>query len=99
MFITANTNDEAHRIAATLLEKKKAACVNIVPEVDSRFWWKGKLDSARECLLVVKSKTSLLPEIINLVKSIHSNTVPEIIALPVIGGSRDYLDWIDEEVS
>lgn len=99
VFITANTSDEAHRIAATLLENKKAACVNIVPEVDSRFWWEGKLDSARESLLVIKSKSVLLPEIIDLVKNIHSNTVPEIIALPIIGGSQDYLDWIDKEVS
>jgi periplasmic divalent cation tolerance protein len=69
-----------------------------VPRIDSSFWWQGKLDSARESLLIIKTRASLLPEIINLVKGIHSYAVPEIIALPIIGGSEDYLKWIDGEV-
>ena len=99
VFITTNTAGEAQRIATLLLEQRQAACVNIIPEVDSRFWWKGELDSARESLLVIKTRASRLPEIINLVKGVHSNTVPEIIALPIIGGNQDYLDWIDKEVA
>ena len=99
VFITTNTAGEAQRIAALLLEQRQAACVNIIPEVDSRFWWEGELDSARESLLVIKTRASRLPEIINLVKGVHSNTVPEIIALPIIGGNQDYLDWIDKEVA
>ena len=99
VFITTNTAGEAQRIATLLLEQRQAACVNIIPEVDSRFWWEGKLDSARESLLVIKTRASRLPEIINLVKGVHSNTVPEIIALPIIGGNQDYLDWIDKELA
>ena len=99
VFITTNTTGEAQQIARLLLEQRQAACVNIIPEVDSRFWWEGALDSAQESLLVIKTKVSLLPEIIKLVKGIHSNTVPEIIALPIIGGNQDYLDWIDKEVA
>ncbi len=99
VFITTNTAGEAQRIATLLLEQRQAACVNIIPEVDSRFWWEGKLDSARESLLVIKTRASRLPEIINLIKGVHSNTVPEIIALPIIGGNQDYLDWIDKEVA
>lgn len=98
VFITTNTTGEAQQIASLLLEHRQAACVNIIPGVDSSFWWQGQLDSARESLLVVKTKGSRLPEIIKLVKGIHSNTVPEIIALPIIGGNQDYLDWIDKEV-
>jgi len=98
VFITANTTGEAQQIADLLLEQRKAACVNIIPEVDSRFWWEGKLDSARESLLIIKTRALQLPEIIKLVKGIHSNTVPEIIALPIVGGNQDYLDWIDKEV-
>ena len=90
--------DEAQKIAELLLEKKKAACVNIVPGVDSRFWWQGNLDSDRECLLIVKSRASLFPEIVELVKTVHSYEVPEIVALPVIGASEDYLKWLDSEV-
>ncbi len=98
VFITTATEEEAQRISQTLLEQKKAACVNIVSGVDSRFWWQGKLDSARESLLIVKTKASLLTEVVSLVKSQHSYIVPEIIALPIIGGNQDYLDWIDNSV-
>jgi periplasmic divalent cation tolerance protein len=95
VLITAGSEEEAHKIAELLVNEKKAACVNIVPRVDSLFWWEGKIDSARESLLLVKTKASLFPEIISLVKEIHSYKVPEIIALPIIGGSEDYLKWLD----
>jgi len=98
VFITANGTEEAQKIAQSLLKGRRAACVNIIPEVDSHFWWEDKLDSASESLLVIKTRASLLPEIVDSVKKMHSNTVPEIIALPIIGGNQDYLDWIDNEV-
>jgi len=98
IFITTSTEEEAHKVAELLLGRRKAACVNIVPGVDSSFWWRGKLDSARESLLIIKTTASLLPEIIELVKSVHSYEVPEIIALPIIGGNEDYLKWIDDAV-
>ena len=98
IFITTSSEPEAHKIADLLLTKRKAACVNIVPRVESSFWWQGKLDSAQESLLIIKTRASLLPEIISMVKAAHSYEVPEIIALPVIGGNEDYLNWIDDEV-
>ena len=98
VFVTASTGEEAHRIAELLLNQRKAACINIIPKVDSLFWWQGKLDSARESLLIVKTRASLLPEIVDLVKSVHSYEVPEIIAMPIVGGNEDYLRWIDSEV-
>ncbi|GAG12841.1 unnamed protein product, partial [marine sediment metagenome] len=91
VLITAGSEEEAHKIAGALVNEKKAACVNIVPRVDSLFWWEGKLDSARESLLIAKTKASLFPEIVELVKRTHSYEVPEIIALPIIAGSEDYL--------
>jgi periplasmic divalent cation tolerance protein len=94
---TANTEGEAQRLAGLLLEKRQAACVNIVPAVDSRFWWQGRIDTAGESLLIVKTRASRLPEIIELIKGAHSNTIPETIALPIVGGNQDYLDWIDRE--
>ncbi len=99
VFITATDAEEARQISKLLVERRKAACVNTVHGVDSLFWWENKLDSAQESLLIVKTKASLLPEIIELVKGVHSNTVPEIIALPIIGGNREYLQWIDNNVS
>ena len=98
LFITASSSEEAYKIAEVLLNQRKAACVNIVPGVSSLFWWQDKIDSAQESLLIVKTKASLLPEIISLVKGIHSYDVPEIIALPIVGGNQDYLEWIDKEV-
>ena len=99
IFITAANPEEARQISDTLLENKKAACVNVISEIDSHFWWNNQIDSERETLLIVKSKASLLPEIIELVKGAHSYEVPEIIAMPVIGGNPDYLEWIDKSVS
>ena len=98
IFVTASSEEEAGKIAERLLTSRKAACVNIVPGVSSSFWWQGKLDSAQESLLIIKTKASVLPEVIALVKQAHSYTVPEIIALPIIGGSEDYLKWVDKEV-
>ena len=98
VFITTDTGREAQQIAEILLEQKKAACVNIVPQVDSHFWWQGEIDSAREHLLIVKTRAALLDEVVKLVKEAHSYEVPEVIALPIIGGNPDYLKWLDEEV-
>jgi periplasmic divalent cation tolerance protein len=95
VLITTSSEEEARKIAELLVKQKKAACVNIVPRVDSLFWWKDKIDSARENLLLVKTKASLFPEIAALVKRAHSYEVPEIIALPIIAGSEDYLKWLD----
>lgn len=98
VFITVASRQEARKIADGLLNKRLAACVNIVDNVESVFWWQGKLDKASELLLVVKSRKSKLAGIIKSVKSLHSYQVPEIIALPIIGGNKDYLDWLDESV-
>jgi len=98
VIITTGSTEEAQRISRILLEQRKVACVNIIPKVDSIFWWEDKLDSAQENLLVAKTKASLLPEIIDLVKKVHSYDVPEIIALPIVGGNQEYLEWIEKSV-
>ena len=98
VFITTASAGEAQQISRILVEQKKAACVSIIPRIDSYFWWEGKLDSAQENLLVAKTKASLLPEIIALVKKVHSYKVPEIIALPIVGGNPDYLQWVEGSV-
>jgi periplasmic divalent cation tolerance protein len=98
ILITASIDEEAERIANRLLTQRKAACVNIIPKVRSLFWWKGELDSADEVVLIVKSKASLVDEIVSLVKEAHSYEVPEVIALPLIGGNPDYLNWMSDEL-
>ena len=99
VLITSDSIEETDHIARLLLEKKKVACVNIVRGIDSYFWWEGKPDSARENLLIAKSKASLLPDIIDLVRKMHSYDVPEVIALPIIGGNQDYLEWIEQSIA
>lgn len=98
VMITCSSKREAVKIKEVLLKKRKVACVNIISGVDSFFWWKGKIDSSLEVLLLAKTKKKMLKEIITLVKKIHSYEVPEIIALPVIGGNKNYLKWIEREV-
>ena len=98
VLITVGSDDEAHKIAEALVKQKKAACVNILPGIRSVFWWQGTLDSEQELLLIAKTRKSKLEQIVSLVKGLHSYDTPEIIALPIIGGSQDYLEWIDGEV-
>ena len=98
IFITTGTDEEAQVVSKALLNNRLAACVNTVPNINSLFWWHDKLDSAQESLLIVKSKASLLNEIVRLVKEVHSYETPEIVALPIIGGNPDYLNWIDKEI-
>ena len=95
IFVTAGSKKEAQKIAAGLIKQKLAACVNIVDKVESLFSWEGKTQKAKESLLINKSKKEKMPKVIKLVKSLHSYTVPEIIALPVIAGDKLYLRWID----
>lgn len=99
VLITTGTEKEAGSIAHVLLEQRKAACVNIVPAVGSLYRWEGKIASDRESLLMVKTKASVLEQLVGLVKEVHSYDVPEIIAVPILGGSPDYLDWIAREVT
>lgn len=98
ILVTTGSEKEAKKIAKELLKKKCAACINIIPRVDSRFLWKGKIERASEALLIVKTKKSYLKKVTKLVKELHSYKVPEIIALPLVGGNRDYLGWIEKNL-
>jgi len=96
IFVTAANKKEAEKIAAALIKKKLAACVNIIENVHSLFRWQGKVDSAKEALLIVKTRKTLMNKLIKKVKSLHSYEVPEIIALPIVSGNEKYLKWIDD---
>lgn len=98
VFVTARDKAEAERIAKGLLEARLIACVNILDGIKSMFWWEGKIDQSQEALLILKSQKSCFPQIVEKVKSLHSYDLPEIIALPVIEGSKDYLAWINASV-
>ncbi|MDD5270139.1 MAG: divalent-cation tolerance protein CutA [Candidatus Omnitrophica bacterium] len=98
VFITAGSKTEAARIARGLVVKKLAACVNIVRDIRSVYSWKGKLEDSRECLLIAKTTEGLFDKLERSVKRMHSYECPEIIAIPVKAGSREYLEWIGRSV-
>lgn len=97
IFITVDSPQTAQKITDVLLTERKAACVNIIPAVESYYWWQGKKESAQELLLIVKTQAALLDELVTLVKKNHPYSVPEIIAMPVIGENKNYLEWLEKE--
>jgi periplasmic divalent cation tolerance protein len=96
ILVTARSELEAEKISQTLVEEKLAACVNIVRGIDSVFVWQGKMCRENEMLLIIKTRCDLFDSLLARVKSIHSYAVPEVIALPIIKGSEDYLRWMRE---
>ncbi len=97
VLITASTEDEAEKIAKALVEKRLCACVNMAKEIRSFFRWEGKISDEGEVLLIAKSKKANFEKIEKEIKTLHSYTMPEIIALPLISGSKEYLNWIESE--
>lgn len=96
VLITAGSGEEALKISKALVDEHLAACVNMVPGIRSIFFWEGKTQDAGETLLIGKSRKPLLEKLVRRVKSLHSYSVPEIIAVPIVGGSQDYLSWVKE---
>lgn len=94
VYITAPNEEEAAKIAQTLVEERLTACVNIVKGIRSIYRWQGRIEDDAEVLMVVKTKKSLFKDLSARVKELHSYEVPEIIALPIIDGSEEYLKWL-----
>ena len=96
IFVTVSSKEEAQKIIQALLQEKLVACGTIIDGVGSHFWWQGTIDQAKETLLILKTRKALFPKVVKKVKSLHSYEVPEIIALPIVAGNKQYLEWIDE---
>lgn len=95
---TVDSQQEAENIAAQLLKEGLAACVNITEPAKSFFWWHGKIDSAKEYMLLIKTSRKLFSRIVEAIKKSHSYETPEIIALPIVEASRDYLEWLNSSL-
>ena len=96
VLITATSMEEAAKIGTALVNEHIAACANIAPQIRSLFFWEGKTQDEKEALIIIKSRLPLLDRIIARVKEHHSYSVPEVIALPIIGGSTEYLRWLND---
>jgi len=99
VFLTAASVDEANRLADMLVDKGLAACVQIMPEMDSVYRWQGKVERQREVLLIAKTLSSNFVEVEREVVKLHSYETPEIVAFPLTAGSAPYLEWLSANVS
>ena len=96
VLVTCGSEEEAVKIAHSLVEERVAACVNLISPVRSIYRWKGKIWDEREWILIIKTQKKRFEELEKKVKSLHSYSVPEIIGLPVVEGAPSYLKWVEE---
>jgi periplasmic divalent cation tolerance protein len=99
VFVTCGSEEEALKIAHSLVEEHLAACVNLVSPVRSIYQWEGKIWDEKEWILFIKTQKERFEELERKVKSLHSYSVPEIIGLPIVEGSSSYLQWLLEETT
>jgi len=99
VLITAPSEEEAAKIARALVEERLAACANIVKHIRSVYRWEGKIEDDPEVLMVVKTREALFDALEKRVRELHSYSVPEVIALPIVQGSEAYLKWLEEETA
>lgn len=97
IYITAANRTEARRLAAALVGERLAACANLLPAIESRYWWKGRIEEGREVALLAKTRATLVPRLIRRVKALHSYETPCIVALPIAAGYAPFLRWIAAE--
>lgn len=95
---TAGSRDEAQKIASALVGRQLAACVNIVPGVDSIYRWQGKVEAAHECLLVIKTTAEKFAAVRDAIRELHSYDLPECVCLAIEEGSPEYLRWMEDEM-
>ncbi|MEJ2724971.1 MAG: divalent-cation tolerance protein CutA [Deltaproteobacteria bacterium] len=98
VFMTAEKKEEAESIAGAVVEKRLAACAQVLGPIRSRYWWKDKVETSEEWLCIMKSRKALFENLEKTIREMHPYDVPEIVALPIVSGSRDYLKWLSKEI-
>ena len=96
---TASSNKEAEIIGSKLIDKKLAACVNIIPNIKSIYYWEGKINKDSEYLLIIKTVQRVEEKIFKKICKLHSYDTPEMISIPVTGGEKNYLNWLSKSVT
>ena len=95
-YVTVPDHATATKLANLLLESKSAACVNIIPHVESMYWWDGKVQTDKELLMMIKTRSNLVEAVTKTVKNSHPYDVCEVIAVPITAGNEPYLNWVRE---
>jgi periplasmic divalent cation tolerance protein len=98
VYVTASTRKEAERLSRALVKEKLAACVSIIPGISSCYRWKGQIEQAKEILLMIKTTARRYPALEKRIRSLHSYSVPEIVAIPVVKGNPAYIEWLKKSV-
>lgn len=98
VFTTTEKKEDAEKIAKAMVEKRLAGCIQIVGPINSMYWWKGNVETAGEWLLLIKSKKELYEELEKAIKELHPYETPEIVAVPIVAGSKEYLEWLKNEL-
>jgi periplasmic divalent cation tolerance protein len=96
---TAGSEEEAERISTVLVERRLAACVQVLGPITSRYRWQGEVETAREWMCVAKTEASRYPDVEAAIREVHSYDEPEIVATPIVAGSVGYLGWISDSLS
>ena len=99
VFTTLEKREDAGRIAKDIVEKRLAACAQIIGPIMSSYWWEGKVETAEEWLCLMKTKKNLYHRLEEALKAIHPYDVPEIVAVPIVAGHADYLNWLTQEAT
>ncbi len=97
IYITAASQEEALAIGRAVVEARLAACANVFPGVTSIYWWEGSRQEDSEVVLILKTRHDLVDEVVAKVKELHSYECPCVVAFPIAGGNKDFLDWIARE--
>lgn len=98
IYITTEDKEEAKRVASPLIEEGLAACANIIPGMNSVFYWEGEVQSEEECILIVKTEESMNEKVMDRVRQLHSYDTPCILVLPVKDGNEDFVSWVQDQV-
>ncbi|OGR93104.1 MAG: hypothetical protein A2992_08875 [Elusimicrobia bacterium RIFCSPLOWO2_01_FULL_59_12] len=98
VFCTAASPEEARTLTEALVGEKLAACVSVVSQVHSTYWWRGRMERANESLLIIKTQSGKFTALARRIKELHAYSVPEILAVPVVKGNPDYLKWLKESL-
>jgi periplasmic divalent cation tolerance protein len=99
IYSTTGSIEEARKIARILVEEKLVACVNIIPKIESIYRWKGNIEEENESVLLAKTTDKNIDNAIQRIKELHSYDVPDIVAIPITHGFKEYLDWVEEETT